>query len=176
MKTLALALLALCTLATTRPAGAQEMMPKPAPEMAKLDYFLGEWDGKMTMSMPGAPSEAIPTTLKSDRFADGMYLRSVYVLELPGMGKMEGTILLGWDAAAKSYRAWTFENTAPTPREEEGKFEGNKFVLISKPHSGMVTRATFTMKSAKECHFLIEMKEGDKWTPIGQANYTKKGA
>ncbi len=174
MKRIALALLVLGAFASVRPVLAQGM-PKPPPEMKKLDIFLGEWSGKTSFHAPGQPAMSVDSTMKSDAFAGGMYLRTVYAMDIPGVGKMEGTVLAFWDAEARQYRCYTFENAAPTPREESGTFAGNKLVLVSKPHGGTVTRSTFDFKSDREVLFTVEIKQGEKWVKAGRGLYTKKG-
>lgn len=153
---------------------AQEMEP-PA-ELKKFEWMVGSWEGSTKYNMEGMDMESKDTM---DIRWDGQFLRITNVGDMGPM-KMTETMFISWDAASKKYKSWSFTNFAPTPRIETAEAMGDKFVSISEPWSvpGMaeatVSRFTMTKKSDTEVSFLLEFKEGDKWTKVGEGSAKKK--
>lgn len=153
-------------------APAQVKVPMPT-EMKQLSYLVGDWEGTMTMNLPGAAQPIqVPSTVSVKEF--GAYQETVYTLDMPGMTRFTGHSFLKWNAADKMYQSWTFDDMADEPREETGTFNGKALVMISKPQGGMVTRISYGMKSKNEVSFMIEMKSGEAFTKLGECNYKRK--
>ena len=150
---------------------AQVTVPIPA-EMKALSYLVGEWQGTMSMQMPGAPKpQAVKSTVSVKVF--GAYQETVYTMEMPGMGKFTGHSFTKWDPEAKAYKSWTFDDMADAPREETGTFDGKKLVMLSAPQGGMVTRISYENKGKDAVGFLIEMKSGDSFAKLGECLYKR---
>jgi hypothetical protein len=152
----------------------QEPEVGPAPEMKKLDVFLGDWAGKFKFLMPGMPEGEVDSTVKEEKYLGGMYHKTIYTVAIPGFGSLEGHAILGYDPVDKKFKSWTFDNMANVPREETGNFEGGKLVMISKPHGGTVTRATYEPRGKDEMFFTIEVQTGEEWSKVGECLYKKK--
>ncbi|MBL8059660.1 MAG: hypothetical protein JNK63_02965 [Chthonomonas sp.] len=155
---------------------AQDMPAMTPPkEMDVFKGMIGKWSGKMTWEMPDQPK--MEFMMKMENSWDGQFMKSANVMEMEGM-KMTETMYFGWDPEKKKYKSWSFTNWAPTPRIEWGVVDGNKSVWDSEPWDGgmgekTTTRATMTIKDAKNVHFLLEFKMGDKYAPVMSGTLTK---
>lgn len=153
---------------------AQEMEP-PA-ELKKFEWMVGSWVGTTKYNMEGMEMESKDSL---EIRWDGQFLRLVNVGDMGAM-KMTETMFIGWDAASKKYKSWAFTNFSPTPRIETAESSGDKYVSVSEPWMvpGMaeatVSRFTMTKKSDTEVSFLLEFKEGDSWTKVGEGSAKKK--
>ncbi len=100
-------------------AGDSFDKPKPAPELAKLAKFVGNWTGTAEMISPTAEemkkmmpegSKPIPSTLKSaekwEWVDGGLTLRGEGWHERPGGEKENWAGVIVWDARSKTYRSW----------------------------------------------------------------------
>ena len=172
VKTACMALLAMCSLA----AIAQEIPPPPA-ELKKLDWMVGEWSGKVKWTMAGVPESEETMDFKVDW--DGNFLRSTSKMTMMGMSVTE-SVYIGWDAKSNKYLCHTFTNLSNDPRIERGTLDGKTFTTVSDPWSVMgseaVGRATQRLNDDGSIYFLLEMKEGDKWTKMSEGTFKKKTA
>jgi hypothetical protein len=165
-------LLACVLLSALTTANSQVASPVP-PEVKALDGLVGEWDGVMKATFPGTSEPIdVPTHVSVKLF--GQYQETVYTMNMPGGMKFTGHMFLTYDSAAKNYRSWGFDDEVNEPREETGTWDGKKLVMTSKPQGGMVTRTTFEPKSKDEVAFLLEIKQGDAFTKIGEVVYKRK--
>lgn len=157
-----------------KPAEAKN---NPSAEMKKLEFLLGGARGKEKMLMSGYEMEYNAETA-GEWSIGGNYIEGTYKAEVPGFGKMEGIMLTNYDSAAKQYRCWFFGNMGALPMEMSGQFEGTKLVLVSKPYKDMmgtnVYRVTFDSNLNNSPNYWMEMKSGEKWTPLMEATYKKK--
>ncbi len=139
--------------------------PQPGPEMKKLEAFNGTWVGKMKHYMePGAAPQVTDGTLVFDMIMGGMYQRMTYTSEMPGMGKIDGLILTGYDAQKKCYRSWNYNNFIPVPVEETSNWEGESIVGKSVPMDmgmgPMVQHSTVRLKGKDEMVIKIDGEMG----------------
>jgi hypothetical protein len=155
----------LAALALLGTAGQLAAQPAPAPELKKLDFFVGEAAGKGKTYLPGQPPMDWTSTDRGSWVMGGQFLRLESKVQYTGGPTMEALILIGYDPAAKTYRGWTFLSESPVPLESTGAFEGTKLVFTGKPIDlGMgatVLRLTFEPKSKAETSYLMEMKVGN---------------
>jgi hypothetical protein len=157
-------------------AFAQAPSMDSAPELKKLDWYIGKWSGKVKWTMPGMPEaeEAMSFT----NTWDGQFLKSTSVMDMMGM-KMTESSYLGWNPKEKRYESYTFTNFAPTPRIEHGEMKGeNTMVFTSLPWDvggmEMSSRATLVKKSDTEVSFVLEFKMGDKFEKAGEGTFKKQ--
>jgi hypothetical protein len=154
---------------------AQEPQMAPAPELKKLEWFLGEWNGKVKWSMPGM--DATEETMSFKNEWEGQFIKSSSVMSMSGT-KMTEVGYIGWNPKTKKYDNYTFTNFAPTPRIEHGELDGDKMTFTSDPWDVMETpvvgRATVTRKSPTELAFLLEFKMGDAWQKVAEGAFKKK--
>lgn len=152
-------LLAVCAI-----AAAQGPAPKPSDEMKKFADYCGEWVGKAKNYMePGKPPIEADITVSATMAMGGMYHRIKYDTEIPGMGKLDGIVLIGWDEARKAYRGHNFNNFIPTPVAETLKWEGGALVGKSEPleaFGGLVEHTRIWMKGKDEMFLKMEGEVG----------------
>lgn len=107
---------------------------------------------------------------------EGQFLKSTTISDF-GVLKMEEVGYLGYDAEKKQYKMWTFTNVSPEPRFESGNMVGDKLVMISEPWGIMgqsvIGRGTLEKKDEKTINFLLEFKEGDKYTVASKLDLKK---
>lgn len=98
---------------------------------------------------------------------EGQFLKCITISDF-GIMKMEEVGYLGYNAEKKQYKMWTFSNMSPDPRIETGAMVGDKLVMTSEPWTimgqSMIGRGTLEKKDEKTLNFLLEFKEGDKFT------------
>ena len=111
-----------------------------AAEMARLKFYLGEWD--YTETFPKSPS-----------FPNGGKNTGVYTSKLgPGgnslinsfhsqgpVGDFEGLIIMTWDVKEKVYKEYVFSSTFPGAIVETGQFEGDTLVYRAEIPAGAST-------------------------------------
>jgi hypothetical protein len=153
--------------------------PGPSPEMKKLEAYNGEWVGKAKNYMePGAPPVLNDCTVQVEFVMGGMYQRIKYDTEVPGMGKLDGLILTGYDAAKKVYRSWNYNNFVPTPVVESAVFEGD--VMVGKSEvmdMGMGPMTQFSrswMKGKNELFLKVEAEIGGQRMTLVELELKRK--
>lgn len=147
----------------------------PHPELNKLSWQLGTWEGNVKWSMPGMDDEM---TMAWTSVMDGNFMKSTSTMDMMGQ-KVTETGYLTWDAKQSRYSYWTFTNFAHMPRVEHGTLDGDKMVMISEPwDAGMgeatVSRATVAKKGDTELTFLLEFKQGETWNKVAEGTFKKK--
>jgi len=106
---------------------AQQAKPKPAPEMEKLSFYLGEWDYTETYGKsPNAPKNTGVYTSKLG--PGGNSLINTFHSQGP-VGDFEGLQIFTWDPREKVYKVYVFGNDSPGALVETGAFEGDTLVL-----------------------------------------------
>jgi hypothetical protein len=101
--------------------------PKPAPEMEKLSFYLGEWDYTETYGKsPNAPKNTGVYTSKLG--PGGNSLINTFHSQGP-VGDFEGLQIFTWDPMEKAYKLYVFGNNLPGALVETGTFEGDTLVF-----------------------------------------------
>jgi hypothetical protein len=107
----------------------QENKPKAAPEMEKLNFYLGEWDYTETYGKgPNSPKNAGVYTSKLG--PGGNSLINTFHSQGP-VGDFEGLLVFTWDPREKAYKLYVFGNNLPGALVETGAFEGDTLVFRS---------------------------------------------
>ena len=170
--------LLIATLLFTGMASAQMQMPKPGPELKKLDYFTGNWtcDGDMK---PGPMGPGGKMTMGDDsKWMDGGFfvvIRSEY--KSASMGDGTGTSFLGYDPQDKVYTYDEF-NSQGEAVHAKGTVDGDTWTWNSDMKMGPQTaKGRFTEKilSPTAYTFKFEMsQDGTKWDTVMDGKATKK--
>jgi hypothetical protein len=161
----------------TAAAMAQMEAPKPAPEVKKLDMFVGSWtlDGNMK---PGAmgPGGSMTENEKCEWMEGGFYLvcHSDYK---SSMGNGVGLSVMGYSADGKAYTYREF-NSFGEFEDSKGALAGDTWTWTSdEKMGGMTMKGRFTMKitSATSYNFTFEMsQDGTKWSDVMDGKASKK--
>jgi hypothetical protein len=133
---------------------SKEPVSKAAPEMQRLNFYLGDWDY----------TETYP---KSAAFPDGATNTGVYTSKLgPGgnslmnsfhskgpAGEFEGLLVITWDPRENAYKSYVFGDGFPGALVETGQFEGDALVFRTEFAAGGATvklrNATRVLSSGK---------------------------
>jgi len=105
---------------------AQQSKPKPAPEMEKLNFYLGEWD--YTETYGKSPTSPKNTGVYTSKLGPGNTLINTYHSKGP-VGDFEGLQIYTWDPREKAYKLYVFANDLPGALVETGAFEGDTLVF-----------------------------------------------
>lgn len=157
------------------------MMPKPGPELAKLDYFLGTWTGEETMNSPGMPpGSKNKSKTVTKRGIGGMFLVGDYTSSM-GEGKnamkFAGHSLWTYDPQKKGYRHWWFDSFGDG-QETPGNWVDDKTYVGETSYEMMgqqvKQRQTYAILSPTQFTMKIEMDNGQGWMTFLEGTYTKQ--
>jgi hypothetical protein len=175
MKKVGMILAACVVLASA--AAAQTQPPKPAPELKKLDVFVGSWtlDGNMKPGMMG-PGGSMAETEKCE-WMDGGYYLVCHSDYKSSMGNGVGLSVMGYSTDDKAYTYREF-NSFGEFDDSRGTIEGDTWTWTNEEKMGNMTmkgRFTIKMTSATSYNFMFDMsQDGTKWSNVMDGKATKK--
>ncbi len=167
----------LAALALATAAMAQQEPPKPAPELKKLDVFVGTWslDGNMKPGMMG-PGGSMTENEKCAWMEGDFYLvcHSDYK---SSMGNGVGLAVMGYSTDDKAYTYREF-NSFGEFEDSRGTLDGDTWTWTSDEKMGPMTmKGRFIMKmtSATSYTFIFDMsQDGTKWSTVMDGKATKR--
>jgi len=174
MKYIASMALAIAFLAAAAPA---QMPPPTAPELKKLDYFVGSW----TMSgdvKPGpmGPGGASTGTAKYE-WMDGGYFLVAHNTYGGVMGTGTATAYFGYDSAKKVYTYDGFNSTGER-ETATGTLDGNTWTWsFDAPMGNMTMKGHFVIKAVSPASYDYKLEfsqDGSSWTTAMDGKATKK--
>lgn len=172
-----LATLLVATFALSLASAAQMDMPKPGPEVKKLDIFVGSWtlDGTVkehTMAPAGSMTE-----LEKCEWQEGGFFLICHSDYKGTMGSGTGLSVMGYSTDEKAYTYREF-NSFGEFTDSRGSVDGNTWTWTNDEKMGATTmKGKFIMKmtSSTTYDFSYDMSEdGAKWTTIMDGKATKK--
>jgi hypothetical protein len=158
-------------------AQAQMEMPKPGPELKKLDYFAGTWttdgDIKPGPMGPGGKFNGADHV----QWMDGGFFLVTHSDFKGAMGNGTETSYMGYDSNDKVYTYDSF-NSLGEPDHSKGTVDGDTWTWNSETRMGPQTmKGRFTVKvvSAATYNFKFEMSpDSTTWTTVMTGTATKK--
>jgi Protein of unknown function (DUF1579) len=164
-------ILATCLLLAA--ASVAQEMPKPGPELKKLDVLAGSWnlDADMKAS-PMGPAGKVTETEKCDWMEGNFYLVCRLEFKSATMGNGSGISILGYSADDKAYTYREF-NSWGEFGDSKGTLDGDTFSWTSDDKMG---KGRFIMKNLTPTsyNFSYEMsQDGAKWTLVMDGKATK---
>ena len=158
-------------------AQAQEMMPKPAPEMSQLAFFQGDWTcaGKM-LETPMSPAGAMTGTASIKTDLGGFYQTLTMTGNMPNMPPFHGTAHTTWDPAAKQFVMFWFDSMGGWSRATSSGWKGDVLVYEGEGQMGtmpMKGRDTFTKNADGSFKHTWDVDMGGKWVPMGEETCKK---
>ena len=164
-------------LAIAESARGQTEIAKPAPELAKLDYFVGTWMANGDMKAGAMGSGGKFTGTHRVQWMDGRFFL-VTQSEFSGpMGKGTETSYMGYDSNDKMYTYDSF-NSLGEADHAKGNVSGNTWTWHSETRIGpQITKGRLTIKvlSATAYNFKFEMSaDGTNWNTVLEGTDTKK--
>jgi hypothetical protein len=160
-------------------ASAQPPMPKPAPELQKLAYLAGQWEGESeTKPGPMGPAGKVHTTQSCEWFPGGFFLvcRSKYT---GGMGTIEDMSEFGYDAVGKTYTYRSINNFGEAG-SATGAVAGDTWTWSFETQMGpkkVPSRFVSTTTSPITYTYKVESQvEGGAWTTFLEGTLHKLGS
>lgn len=181
MKLQSLGMLAAAVFVVT-PALAQEM-PKPSPEMARLDFFEGSWSCQGTIEKsPMSPAGKISSEAQIRDDLGGFWqigtIRAKMTTPGTNMPTFEGRFHTTYDPSRKQFvmlwvddmGAWA-QTTSRGWQKDTMVFEGESHMPGQKPSP---TRDTFGRTPDGAMTHVWEMQMDGKWVKLGEETCRKK--
>lgn len=165
-------------LIATAAAIAQPPIPKPGPELKKLDYFAGSW-ASTGDSKPGPMGPGGPMTMTSDGkwMEGGFFIVTQSEYKSASMGNGSGTSFLGYDPLEKVYTYDEF-NSSGEVVHAKGTVDGDTWNWTSEMKMGsqtIKTRFVEKILSPTSYTFKFEMSpDGTTWNTVMDGKATKK--
>ena len=145
-------------------AALSAQAPKPAPELKRLDAFVGKWtaDGQ-AMASPYGPAGPVASTDTFEWMAGGFFMVHHWDVK-QGATPIKGMEVIGYDATSKAYISRFFDNAGNTGTFK-GTWQGNTLVW-----SGETEVAGKPLK--ERCQ--MGTPAGDVWA--GKCEYSTDGS
>jgi len=158
-------------------ARAQMEMPKPGPELKKLDYFVGTWvsDGDMKPG-PMGPGGKVSMTEHSEWMAGGFFVQVHSEFKTP-MGDGTGIAFMGYSPDDKGYTYDEF-NSMGEAEHSKGSVDGDTWTWTNdEKMGGQTIHGRFTVKilTPSSYSFKFEVSsDGATWSTVMEGKATKK--
>ena len=158
-------------------AVAQMPMPKPAPELRKLEYFAGNWTSNSDLKPgPMGPGGKITAT-DHVQWMDGKFFLVMHSKFSGAMGDGMELSVFGYDPEHKVYTYNSFNSWGEVGRST-GTLDGDTWTWISDDSVGSQPfKGRYTMKvfSPTSYAYKYEMsKDGTTWTTVMEGKATKQ--
>jgi hypothetical protein len=158
-------------------AAAQMPMPKPAPELKKLDYFAGNWtlDGDMKPSPMGPGGKT--TLSEHNKWMDGgFFLVSNSEFKSAGMGDGTGIGFMGYSPEEKIY-TYDEYNSMGEAVHSRGTLDGDTWTWNSdEKMNGQTIKGRFTIKTLSDTAYAFKYEiseDGTHWNTAMDGRGTK---
>lgn len=148
---------------------------KPAEALKQLDFMQGEWVGKQDFNVPGGEKMVGDATNSIKSIIGERYVEERLSTTLPGRAPTDTRHITTYDPKSETFKSWWFNDTTVAPSEFEGKVDGKKLEMTSKPSaSGAVMRVTYQSAEAEKLVYKLEMKQGESWMLLFTTTYQRK--
>jgi hypothetical protein len=154
-------------------------MPKPGPEVKRLEYFAGNWntEGEIKPN-PMMPAGKMTSADKAEWFPGGYQLVIHSTGKMP-MGSMNGLGIIAYNAEDKVYTYYGIDSMG-FAELSKGTVDGKNWVYTSDSKMGGKVyhgRYSMTEDSPTSYSFKYEMSEdGTNWALIMEGKSSKAGA
>ena len=162
---------------TASSARAQTETPKPAPELKKLDYFVGTWIARGEIK-PGPMGRGGKFTgTNRVQWMDGGFFLVTHSEFNGAMGKGTETAYMGYDSNDSMYTYDSF-NSLGEADHAIGNVDGDTWTWLSESRIGPQTlkaRLTIKVLSASSYKFKFETSpDGTTWNTVLEGEDTKR--
>ena len=145
------------TLLFSAVAFGQMAMPKPAPELKKLDYFNGNWkiEGDMKPS-PMGPGGKWTQTAHNEWFPGNFFLVMNSTYSGAGMGEAKGMAHIGYNPEEKVYTYHEFTSMGEDS-SSKGTLDGDTWTWTSEEKfGGQTMRGRFIIKQLSPTAYTVK--------------------
>ena len=152
-------------------------MPKPGPEVKKLDYFMGTWkiEGEVKSS-PHSPGGKVSGTHHIEWMPGDFFLVTHSDFKSP-MGEWKGLAVWGYKADDKVYTYQEYDSTGES-FSATGTVQGDTWTWLSESKMGgkvMKGRYTVNVVSPTSYTFKYEMaSDSGEWNALMEGKATKQ--
>ena len=146
---------------------------KAAEAMKAVDFLSGTWKGTQKFNNSMEATVRAETKL----VVSGRFLEEALSVDLKGK-KSDTRHLLTYDPKTSTYKAWWFNDTRPDATAFEGKLDGDKLILNSKPMPGpggqeITLRVTYEKLAKDQLGYGLEMTQGEDWVQLFHTTYSR---
>jgi len=137
-------------------------MPQPAPEVKKLDYFIGNWtmEGDLKPSVYG-PGGKFSGSERNEWMPGGFFLRSDSKMKMP-MGSASGLAVMGYDSDAKRYTYHDF-NSMGEAESATGTLQGDTWTWEGQQKvGGKMMNGRYTVKVISPTSYTLKYEMADE--------------
>ncbi len=121
------------------PLRSVQAPPAPVEQHKQLLSTVGNWEGTLTMFMPGMPSEPTPAKEKVEAIG-AFWTQSHFECSFMGM-PYHGTGFNGYDPVKKKHLGTWIDNMSPALAVMEGEMDANKKLVMRYEAPDMMTGA-----------------------------------
>ena len=170
-------LIAFCVMLFAINSVAQMPVPKPAPELGKLDYLAGKWVSEGDMKPgPMGPGGKIVSDDES-HWQEGKFFLVMNSKFKGAMGDGTSLAVFGYDPEKKVYTYNEF-NSMGQATKSEGTVDGNTWAWTGDQNfGGQILKGRFTMMVQSPAAYTYKYEispEGNNWTLVMDGKSTKK--
>ena len=157
------------------PAWAQGP-PAPAPELKKLDYFVGSWTTDFDLKPgPGGPGGKVSGT-QADKWMDGGFFLTENTSFGGAMGQGTEVAFMGYDANAKLYTYDAF-SSAGGHESATGSVDGGTWTWLADQNmGGQKMKGRYTAKVLSPTSYAVKFElspDGTNWSTVMEGKATK---
>jgi len=150
-------------------------MPKPTPGHARLEYFVGTWEGEETMHpSEWAPEGSVAHGRTQGHLAlSGFAVLSDYEQSRDGVTTFTGHGVYTYDPQSDEIVMHWFDCMGSPPEVFRGRFDGD-IVVLAHGGPGMHARMTYDFSAKGRLSSKMEMsKDGNAWRTLFEATYRR---
>lgn len=153
-------------------------MPKPGPEIKRLQYFVGTWKAEYELKPgPMGPGGKV-TAVDQSHWMPGGFFVETRTAGNGVMGVLKGLAIMGYDPVAKTYTYDAFNNFGEADHFK-GTVQGDTWTWNSEGmFNGKPTKLRFIAREVSPAMYTMkfEIAAGDDWTTAMEGKVTKKAA
>jgi Protein of unknown function (DUF1579) len=152
--------------------------PEPAPELKKLDYFVGTWTSHGDVQPgPAGPGGKMTMTERYSWMAGRFFLMIRSRFKIGASASWSGLAFIGYDAARNLYTYDEF-NSMGEAQHSTGILDGDTWIWTGEQHlGGKITKTRFSVTPLSPASYTFRFEtspDGMNWTIVAQEKATKK--
>lgn len=157
---------------------AMAQAPKTSAEgMKAIDFLAGTWKGTQKFNPMGGAAMEASVVNETKAVVGGRFFEEALAVDLNGK-KSDTRHLTTYDPKSGTYKAWWFNDTRASATEFEGKLEGDKLSMVSKPVPGpggaeVTLKVTYQKLPNDSFSYGLEMKQGENWVQLFVTVYAR---
>lgn len=159
-------------------AAQAPQVPKPGPEVKRLQYYVGTWTTVFELKPGPMGSGGKTTAVDRSQWMPGGFFVETRTEGNGTMGVLKGLAIMGYDAVEKVYTYDAFNNFGEADHFK-GTVQGDTWTWNSEGMmSGKPTKMRFTAKEVSPTMYTMkfEIAADSDWTTVMEGKATKNAA